>query len=272
MKGQSFSIEIFAQNADYASKLVAAGVDKIIVDWEDASARHNIGTAQRELRLRRESLEEVASVAKRRKGAEISVRVSNELTKMVPEIEVALACGVNEIWIPMIRSTEEVIHVLNLLNGRAKLCVMIETKEALLLGSELTALGVEKAFIGLLDLKIDLANKHIFQPLVDGTIDGFRSAFEGELGVAGITLPSHGKPVPQISLLAEMARLACEFGVGRNSFFNDIPEENMKFALDEIHKAFDKLGGRSEQEIIQDHARLVAQINSIDWATVDSHG
>ena len=58
--------------------------------------------------------------------------------------------------------------------------------------------------------------------LVDGTADAVRAAVPGRFGVAGLTLPGGGAPVPSSLLAAELVRLGADFTFLRRAFTADM--------------------------------------------------
>jgi hypothetical protein len=61
----------------------------------------------------------------------------------------------------------------------------------------------------------------------------------------GLTLPGRGSPIPSRLLIAETARLRCDFGVLRRSFLADVPPARAIEASAEIRRACEALDGRS---------------------------
>jgi hypothetical protein len=96
---------------------------------------------------------------------------------------------------------------------------------------------------------------------VDGTLDTFRDTYDGALGFAGVTLPELGHPLPQMLLLAAMARLGCRFGIARRSFRRDVPADRLTESIAAIRRRFAELRGRSSLEVARDHEALRTRVH-----------
>lgn len=255
----SLPVLLFTHDAAYAAAACRAGVAGIVVDWEwrgkaerqcGRDTEINLGTAD-DLRAIRATCE-----------ARVVCRVNNTPGAREREIDLALALGADEIWLPMVRRVDEVEETLAQIGGAAGLGVVVETREAIGFARKLGALPITRAFIGLHDLRIDRGHTGLFDPLLDGTVDRFREGFPGVLGVAGVTDPRFGEPVPQSLLLAQMARLRCGFAVARRSFRRDIPIEAIGEALDRISTAYASLLRRDSGQVEADRVLLADAVRS----------
>jgi hypothetical protein len=246
-------ILLFALDVDYAAAAVRAGVAAVVVDWEwrGKAARQdgrdtqiNYGTQEDLMRAR-------ASCA-----GPVICRINNRPEVRQREARLAVELGADEVWLPMVRSVAEVRECLDAVGDRAAVGMMLETREALALGRELTQLPLSHVYVGLNDLCIDLKKANLFEPLVDGTLERFRDSYPGRLGFAGVTRPERGAPIPQRLLLAEMARLDCSFGVARRAFHADVAKDEIGQALADIAATWRSLGARTAHARDADHAQL----------------
>ena len=69
----------------------------------------------------------------------------------------------------------------------------------------LARLPISRAYVGLNDLSIERKSRSIFEPLTDGLVDAIRPLFTVPFGLAGLTLPECGRPIPCRLLIGEMA-------------------------------------------------------------------
>jgi hypothetical protein len=122
---------------------------------------------------------------------------------------------------------------------------MVETDESLALARQLSGIKLGRVYLGLNDLMIQRGSGHLFSPLIDGTLERFRAEYSGQLSVAGITLPDRGHPIPCRLLMAELARLGCNYGVCRRSFRRDIPISNLRAGVSAISAEWELLQRRS---------------------------
>jgi hypothetical protein len=152
----------------------------------------------------------------------------------------------------MVRDLDVVCECLRVIDGRAGLGVLVETREAVRLGRQLSQLPLSRVFFGLNDFRVDTGGRALFDPVVDGTLDRFRDSYNGRFGFGGITRPNAGSPVPQRLLLAEMIRLGCDFGVARRSFRADVPLAAIAKSLAAIDEEAGRLARRDAPEIDRD--------------------
>jgi len=247
---------LFSHDPMYASAAVAAGVAGVVVDWEwRGKAERQAGWNTQINRATVDDLRAIHAAA----GDRVVCRINNSPDR-VAECRLAIDNGAGEVWLPMVRSVDEVEACLAAIDGRAGLGVMVETREAMRLGRALSQLPLAHAYIGLHDYYIDGGSTGLFEPIVDGTLDRFREDYPGEIGFAGITRPGGGNPIPQRLLLAAMARLGCAFGVARRGFLADVPICAVDAAIDEIAAEMTRLRSRAAHAVDHDHALLAALV------------
>lgn len=244
---------LFTRDTAYAAAAVNGGMDGIVVDWECRGKASR--QAGRDTEINRGTESDLARM-RATVDAHLVCRINNCEELRLREIERAVCLGADEIWLPMVRDLAEVTESLEQLDGRAQLGVLVETAAALRLGPALQALPLSRVYIGLNDLHIDTGSEHLFEALVDGSVDRFRETYAGRLGVAGFTHPARGRPVPCRLLLAEMARLACGFAVARRSFRAEVPETEIAATLAELRRCFDVLRTRDARAASQDRVAL----------------
>lgn len=243
---------LFSSDPLYAAKAVRAGIAQVVVDWEwRGKAERQAG---RDTQINRATVDDLRAM-RDAVGDRVVCRINNSGGR-VAECRRAIDHGASEVWLPMVRSVAEVESCLDGIAGRARLGVMVETREAMRLGRELSRLPLAHAYIGLHDYHIDGGSRALFDPVIDGTIDRFRDDYDGALGFAGVTRPGGGHPVPQRLLLAAMVRLRCAFGVARRRFLADVPTEGLSTAVMQIAAEVERLGARTEHEIALHHAEL----------------
>ena len=81
-------------------------------------------------------------------------------------------------------------------------------RKPLLSAVELARRPLSRVYVGLNDLRIDRGSNELFEPLVDGTVEYVRNCVRGpRFGVAGLTVPHLGSPVPSRLLAAELTTL-----------------------------------------------------------------
>ena len=176
------------------------------------------------------------------------------------EIEEAVAGGADEVLLPMVRGPEEVLEAIRIAAGRCGVGILVETRDAVRRAAELARLPISRAYVGLNDLSIERKSRSIFEPLVDGLVDGIRPLFRVPFGLAGLTLPDGGRPIPCRLLISEMARLACAFSFLRRSWRRDVAGLDPRVELLRVRSAIDDAGRRGDAEIARDRAELAGSV------------
>lgn len=253
-------ILLFSHDTAYATRAVAAGIDRVIVDWESR------GKAERQAgcntQINHATLNDLRSM-RAAVGERVICRINNVPGERVAECRLAVDNGAAEVWLPMVRNIAEIEECLVALDGRARMGLMVETREAMRLGRELAQLPLSRAYIGLHDYSIDGGSRGLFDPITDGTLDRFRDDYPGAIGFAGVTRPASGSPIPQRLLLAAMVRLGCAFGVARRGFLAAVPMADLDAAVVELTREIGRLQLRSAAQVARDHAALAALIDHI---------
>jgi hypothetical protein len=248
---------LFSHDRDYAAAALACGMAAVVVDWEwRGKAERQCG---HDTQINHGTVADLAAMTAVA-GDRVVCRINNVPGQREFECEQAIAHGAAEIWLPMVRGVAEVEACLRAIDGRARLGIMVETREAMALGRELSALPLHRAYVGLQDYRIDHGHAGLFEPIIDGTLDRFREDYAGAFGFAGVTLPTGGRPIPQHLLLAGMLRLGCAFGVARRMFRADVPAAAIGDALADIARASAQLALRPAAQVDADHAALAAAI------------
>jgi hypothetical protein len=106
---------------------------------------------------------------------------------------------------------------------------------------------------------IERRSPHLFQHLLDGTVERIRSQLQHiAFGFGGLTLPERGHPVPGRLLMAELARQHTKFTFLRRSFYRDLAATGL--APDEmvtrIRDAWETTMNRPDDVVAADHDEL----------------
>lgn len=256
MTKNKFGLYVFYADAPLTQECISAGADGIVVDWEVADKRHRQSLFNTQ--INRHDLQTLKSAVSIYPDKVICrVNGGNDLTRK--EISDAIAYGATDIMIPMVKTLTQVEQALTYIDGKAKCLIMIETPEAVNLNAEIGKLPIDGVYIGLNDLAIARNSRNIFIPMVEGTLDQIRTNIPMPLGVAGLTHPGFGSPVPAHLLVNELVRTQCDFTFLRRSFFRDAKELGIADTIAAIrtsltdHESFD----RSKTEIFR---KLVDEI------------
>jgi hypothetical protein len=182
------------------------------------------------------------------------------------EIDLAVSTGADEVLLPMVRRSEDVDAALEAIAGRCRLGILIETVDAVRRVDELVRRPLSRVYVGLNDLRIDRGGRCLFTPLVDGTVDRVRrvtAAAGVPLGVAGLTVPDRGHPVPCRLLVGALARLRASFTFLRRSFHADMVGKDPANEVPRIRAAVEDARRRSAEQVAADQAELEALVDRL---------
>lgn len=253
----AFELLLFSTDPGTVSRYTEAGIEGFIVDWESKGKETRQAGADTEIN-------EDTSEDLRRVRAATNARLLCRLNQPGPwtpeEIEEAVTDGADEILLPMVRSPREVLDVIRVAAGRCGVGILVETLDAVRHAAQLARLPISRAYVGLNDLSIDRGSRSIFEPLTDGLVDGIRPLFTVPFGLAGLTLPECGWPIPCRLLIGEMTRLLCGFTFLRRSWRRDMAGRDPRAELPRIRAAIERAGRRTAEEIARDRAELVEAV------------
>ncbi len=227
---------LFTTDVDYAREALAAGVDGLVVDWEHLGKQQRQSGADTE--VNHDTVEDLVRL-RRSVDAPVLVRIHAAGEASAREVEEAIGGGATEILLPMVRRVDDVARVLDLIDGRCGLGILIETADAVRIAADLCGLPLTRVYVGLNDLSIDRGIANIFTSVADGTVERVRRACVKPFGFAGLTHPDAGAPIPCRLLVSEMVRLDCAFSFVRRSFRRDA----QRYGVAEVGRALREMIG-----------------------------
>ncbi len=224
-----------------ASVAEMAGVDWIFLDMEfiGKDARQGgLDTVQNH-----HTVDDIKKIKAAVKKAKVLVRV-NPIHEALPnypssknEIDASIEAGADILMLPYFKTVEEVRTFIELVGGRAKTCLLLETAEAAMLIDEILKVpGIDMIHIGLNDLHLSLGMKFMFQLLTDGIVENLANKIKAKeipFGFGGIARLGTGA-VPGKFVLKEHYRLGSSMVIVSRSFCNTDKISD----LDEVKKIF----------------------------------
>jgi HpcH/HpaI aldolase/citrate lyase family len=253
-KALPFDLLLFTIDPDGAAEALRAGVLAIVVDCENRGKPERQCGADTQINYH--TLDDLSRL--RRGGHRpLSVRINAFGPHTPAEIDQAVLAGADEIFLPMVRKAIEVERSLRMVKERCRLAILIETPEAVEAAAELGKLPLSRVYVGLNDLAICRGSSSIFEALVDGTIERIRPHITTHFGVAGLTLPENGHPVPCRLLAGELVRLGCSFSFLRRSFWSDMRGRRMSVEVPRLLQFVEGLRLRDAAAVARDRAAFV---------------
>ena len=257
------SLEYFYITNDtaVAKACEAAGVDRIFIDME------YIGKAERQGGLdtvqNHHTVEDVKNIRAVINKAKLLVRVNPIHDGSENEINAVIDAGADFIMLPMWKSSEEVKRFFDIVRGRVKTILLLETDEARLCIDEVIRLdGVDEIYIGLNDLHLSQHKKFMFELYTDGTVDEIVSKLKSaniKFGIGGVGRVNCNNLLPAENVLCEhyrlgssmviLARAFCDYtkysvtefeqimteGISQNREFEKTIAENPSDYFDKVH-------------------------------------
>lgn len=187
-----------------------AGVDRIWIDMEYIGKDERQGgmdTVQNH-----HTIEDIKNLRPYVTDSELLVRVNplhdatDEYCSSPQEINDTIAAGADVVMLPMFRTAEDVRNFVNLVDGRAKVQLLVETAEAVSNIDEILEVpGIDEIHIGLNDLHLAYHKDFMFELICDDTISSLckKIAAKGiKYGFGGIARVGYGM-LPAELIIAE---------------------------------------------------------------------
>lgn len=244
------NLMILAADPQSAIEAQNAGVDRIFYDLEwigKAERQHGRNTVKSN-----NNIDNIPAVRKVLNKSELLVRTNPIHAYSKEEVEKAIAYGADVLMLPMVMDHHDVEQYVEMVAGRAKVCIMIETAAAMArLDKILAVSGVDELFIGLNDLHISMGLTFMFELLSDGLVEYIAQKCNKvgmPFGFGGIARIGEGD-LPSDNILGEHVRLGSTsvilsrtfkgvVGVDKNARKIDLSEEVLKVRnrMDDINQ------------------------------------
>ncbi len=254
--------ELFAFACDGLHRRSAElGFDALIVDLEREGKHHR--QSGFDTQISAHTIDDLGAI-RSTTDTHIICRIDSMSAGSSRQINDVIFAGADEILVPMVRHPREVEGALELADGRVGVGVMIETVDALRIVENLAELPISRAYLGLNDLWIERRTPNRFTALSDGTADKVSSALGGiPFGVAGLTHPLLGSPLPCRHLVNELSRLGCGFTFLRRAFLAAIAHLPAGEVVADIRAALTVADSRSPFQVDTDRRGAHKAIDSL---------
>jgi hypothetical protein len=258
-------------NIEIASFVIKHGVDRIFVDLEI------LGKVERQGHLNtvisRHSSEDISALRPFLPNGSMLVRLNPVNINTEVEVEDAIQRGADVLMLPMFRDVSEVRRFCQAVNSRAKVCLLVETVEAMQNLAECVEVpGVDEVHIGLNDLHLQMECRFMFEPLVSGHVERMAETIRKAgipFGIGGLARVGEGT-LPSEMLLSEHARLGSTGAILSRTFHRQAGsveeiQAQMSFA-DEVQKlqmAYAAGCSRTSEELNLQHEIVKALVANI---------
>lgn len=199
---------ILADDPQSAIASQNAGIDRIFYDLEyiGKAARQ----AGRNAVLSHNDIDLIPELRKVITTSQLLVRTNPIHAYSKEEVEKAIGYGADILMLPMVMDQHDVEQYVRMADGRAKVCIMIETAAAMARLDKILAVpGVDEIFIGLNDLHISMGLTFMFELLSDGLVEYIADKCNNvgvPFGFGGIARIGEGD-LPSDYILGEHVRL-----------------------------------------------------------------
>ena len=204
-----------------------AGVDRIFIDME------YIGKSDRQGGMDTvqcfHTVDDVKRIRDAVKKAQVMVRVNplhdatDEYCSSEEEINAVIEAGADLVMLPYFHSAADIERFVKIVNGRATVFPLLESKDALDNVDEILAVpGIDEIHVGINDLSLDLGKKFMFELLADGTVEYLCEKFERKdipYGFGGIGRLGNGDLYAEY-VIKEHYRLGSGCAILSRSFCN----------------------------------------------------
>jgi 2-keto-3-deoxy-L-rhamnonate aldolase RhmA len=252
---------LFTTDAVFARQAERAGVDGFLVDWETRGKVER--QSGRDMEINTDTADDLARLVEAVQ-APVTVRINGLGPESHAEIDLAISIGAARLMLPMARTADEVARFLDLVNGRARTIVQIETQQLIDDLKALAGLPWDAAYIGLHDLMLSRAASSMWHAVLDGTVEQiFRRLGDRRVGFAGATVIGGGHPIRFTQILQELARLGAQLTFLRRSFRREIQDRDLTAEIDAIRATWIAARLRGPDAIESDRTMLFSHLERL---------
>lgn len=247
-------------------------VDRVWVDLEQIGKKERQGgldTVQST-----HSMEDVWKIRNSITGkAKLQVRVNPIYQSSQEEIDQVIEYGADIIMLPFFSMVDEVKRFIEMVDGRARTCLLLETISAERnIDAILDIPGVDEIHIGLNDLHLQYHQKFMFELLANGKVEEICRKIKSRgipYGFGGIAKLDEGM-LPARHIIAEHYRLGSSMAILSRSFYdswiaNDLEEveRTFKYGLGEIREYEQRLEHETSEFFEKNRQTVIKEVENI---------
>jgi hypothetical protein len=222
-QANDFVLTLLCRDPEWIRAADQAGIERIGIDIE----RHGKRRRQASIpgaRISSHRLDDLKTIARIVKHARVFARLNPIFRGTRAEIERALDLGAESLMLPQFERAEQGARVVEFVDGRAEVVLLLETAPAVARVREIAAVhGVAEIMIGLNDLALALALDHPMELVGSGLMEHLSAVIRAagrRFGFGGVADPRvTGLPFSPDRLLARHAELCTGSAWIARSFF-----------------------------------------------------
>lgn len=229
-------------NPQIAVMAQKCGIERIWIDLETLGKeerQHNMNTVKSH-----HTIKDIYLIDREISSSKILVRVNPLHDGSLKEINSVIKAGADFVMLPMWKSAEEVKRFLEIVNGRVRTVLLLETREAVeCLNQVLEIPGIDEIHIGLNDLHLSYGMSFMFEPLANGLVESICKKINKKgikYGFGGIARLGEGM-LPAEKIIMEHYRLGSTRAILSRSFSNTEMISDMKEFENEFRKNIQKI-------------------------------
>lgn len=266
----SFNLMILASAPEDAKKAQEAGIDRIFYDLE------YIGKAERQ-RGRdtvksMNSIDDIPAVRKIITTSDLLVRTNPIHAYSQQEIDKAINYGADILMLPMAMDQHDAEQYVEYVNGRAKVCIMIETAAAMARIDKIMEVpGVDELFIGLNDLHISMGLTFMFELLSGGLVEYMAQKCNSKgmtFGFGGIARIGEGM-LPSDYILGEHVRLGSQSVILSRTFKGEVGAEkgakpiHLKEEVDKVRNRIKEIESWTKEDHSANYIKIKQSVDAV---------
>ncbi|QNE69133.1 aldolase [Fusobacterium hwasookii] len=241
-----------------------SGVNIVFIDLEKKGKMDRQGHL--DTVISNHCIEDIQKVRKELKNTKLLVRVNPLDNESSLEIEQVIKYGADIIMLPMFKTAYEVRKFIELIKGRAEVCLLLETSQALCRIDEiLETSGIDRIHIGLNDLHLSLGLDFMFECLSGGLVEYLTEKISKKgikYGFGGIARIGEGE-LPAEKILKEHVRLGSQMVILSRTFKRT--DKDLKLGVQEIKREYTKDLKLTREELDKNKEEVKKIIEEISY-------
>ncbi|MCT7646451.1 HpcH/HpaI aldolase/citrate lyase family protein [Aliarcobacter butzleri] len=221
---------IIENDLELIKKYDSIGVDRIFIDLEILGKKERQGHL--DTVISEHSIEDIKKIKPHLNNSKLLVRINPINMNSRLEIDTCIGYGADIIMLPMFKTKKEVETFISFVNKRAKVCLLLETTQALCRIDDILELnGIDEIHIGLNDLHLAMNLNFMFELLSGGIVDYLSNKIKNKnipFGFGGIATLDSGMISGEM-ILKEHIRLNSSMVILSRAFKNAAKEDFSKF-------------------------------------------